>query len=50
MKLGRKAGSGELPSSPARRAWSRPKLTRIEAGEAEIGTRELTDDGEFTTS
>jgi len=48
--VGRKAGSGEPKQSPTRRAWARPTLTRIEAGAAEIGTRELVDDGEFTTS
>ena len=33
-----------------KRHWHKPTMNRIEAGDAELGTRIVTQDGEFTTS
>jgi len=36
--------------SRSKRSWDKPELTRIEAGQAELGTRAAVSDGGFTTS
>jgi hypothetical protein len=33
-----------------KRRWDKPKMDRIKAGDAEIGTREVAGDGPFTSS
>jgi len=37
-------------SGGAKRLWLKPTLSRLEAGEAELGTRRAVSDGGFTTS
>ena len=49
MHEDRKAKSAGAADQGSKRRWSTPTLARIEAAEAETGTRTL-DDGPFTTS
>jgi hypothetical protein len=50
MNEKRKAHSAVHDDRQGRRPWSTPTLARIDAGEAEIGTRASALDGGFTTS
>lgn len=38
------------PTSTARAVWEAPVLTRMKAGEAELGTRNVTPDGPISHS
>jgi hypothetical protein len=50
MQEQRKMVSGRPVDGGATRAWTTPKLTRMGASEAEVGTRAAVSDGGFTTS
>ena len=50
MQEQRKTVSGRPVDSNATRSWATPKLTRMGASEAEVGTRVAVSDGGFTTS